>query len=264
MWTITSELHHEKISTDNDEIILNGPPNNLQGHISIQNNQDEKLRIRSLPLIGGKNSFIEGKNNAIKLWSRLNPGETKLHTLQHEVHHSTAPGTYENFINIGGKKRKVKMIVQAFTEIELSPNNFYFENTSPGVKHDAVSTLANLGNVPFQIPDVKHIATLDIDMLCRAFGVGFRVKNKKTLLETFDEVTQNLKENLTDWATISIAESGQIVEPGKSILLHITFTMPKNADPKNDYNGMVRFWDKDISFNVKSISVKSKTKSYGK
>ncbi len=50
MITITSEASHDKIDVIDEEIILNGPPTNLQGHILFENKQDDLLRVKTLAL----------------------------------------------------------------------------------------------------------------------------------------------------------------------------------------------------------------------
>ena len=67
-----------------------------------------------------------------------------------------------------------------------------------------------------------------------------------------DHVTQNLKENLPNWANANVEEAGEILPPGKSMLINLIITMPKDSIAANDYDLLVRFWDIDLSFVFKS------------
>ncbi|MCG2420349.1 hypothetical protein K8089_15090 [Aequorivita sp. F47161] len=259
MKIVSANSHQEKIKIMEKEIVLNGPPSSLQGNIQFENIESDPLRIKTLALVAKNKKQQKGTQDFLRFSFRLRPGEQKQETVNHELPPTTPPGTYESHIMLGEQMHKVKMIVQPTINIEVFPTQFTFQNTAPGTTHVAVLTLINKGNMPFQVPELKHAAMLDMDLLCRAFGKGFREKGKDDLMSTLDEVTRNLKENLTDWVSISVEEHNQIVQPGDSLLLHINFTIPKNAEANRDYDGNFRFWDKDISVVIKSHRETTKT-----
>jgi len=250
MLTVTSEAFHEKLNVEDEEIILNGPPSDLRGHILLSNNNDDSLRVRTLPLIHDTNKGTGSLQ--LRLSCRLKPGEKKMESLLHSVSPQTLPGIYESSLLVGGQQRKVKMIVQSNIEIDVYPSTFTFQDTAPGKTHTAAFTLTNLGNVPFEVPDIKHVAALDMDLLCRAFGFGFRSKGAEGYMPVMDEITKNIQSNLTDWVPAKVEEIGKVLAPGERVTIHLNITLPRNSDPKKDYSGNVRFWDKDIAFVIKS------------
>ena len=265
MITIASDTNQEKIKIMAKEIVLNGPPSNLQGNIQFVNRENDPLRVKTLALVDNnknKKQVVLGNKDFLNFSFRLRPGEQKMERVIHRLPSATPPGTYESHIMLGNEMHKVKMIVQPTIAIGVFPNTFTFQDTTPGKTHIAVITLSNNGNMPFQVPELKHAAVLDMDLLCRAFGKGFREKGKDDLMSTLNEVTRNLKNNLTDWVSISVDEHGQIVQPGESLLLHVNFTLPKNADSRRDYDGNFRFWDKEISVVIKSHRETNKNISY--
>lgn len=265
MITVTSEESHEKISIVGKEIILNGPPSDLQGHILFENKQEDLLRVKNLGLVDkNKKKVTNLGKSSLRLSCRIHPGEQKLETISHQLPATTPPGTYENFLMVGKELHKIKMVVQPTIDIDLHPIHFTLQDSAPGKKHEVVLTLTNVGNIPFQIPDLKHAGSLDMDMFCRAFGFGFRENGSNGFMETMDEVTENIKENLTDWADVSIDEYGKIVEPGESSILTLHLTNPRNSDPKRDYAIDLRFWDKGISLVIKSHIEKTKKARNGK
>lgn len=265
MLTITADTHHEKIKIVDPEIVLNGPPTNLRGSIQVVNNHNNLLRVKTLGMVDkNKKSITDGSKDFLKLHFRLYPGEQKLQTIFHQLPAVTPPGIYENYIMVGDQMHKVKMIVQPTVEIAVFPDEFTFQGTAPGTTHVASMTVTNKGNMPFQVPELKHAAVLDMDILCRAFGRGFREADNENLMSTLDEVARNLKDNLADWVSISVDEAGEMVAPGDSLLLHVNFTLPENAVSKRDYDGNFRFWDKEISVLIKSHNEPKKNSSYEK
>src|SRR5690554_3817481 len=215
MKTVTSESHQEKIRIRDKEIVLNGAPTDLQNNIHFVNQEKEPLRIKTIGLFNGKTKKLEnGGKDFMNFSFRLQPGEQKMETVHHQLPSTTPPGTYESYVELGGQRHKVKMVVQPTIAIDIFPDEFTFQGTAPETTHVATLTLTNKGNLPFQVPELKHAAVLDMDLLCRAFGNGLREKGKEGLMPTLDEVTRNLKDNLTDWVSISVDEKGQIVPPG--------------------------------------------------
>lgn len=253
MLRVTSGAFHEKLSAGTDDIILNGPPDDLRGHIFISNKNNDTLKVKSLPLFHDKKlSKSMGADAALNLSCRLSPGEEKMVEVWHQVSPLTAPGSYENTIMVGGEKRKVKIIVQQQISIDIHPRHFTFTGTAAGTVHTAIFTLTNLGNISFQVPEVKHVAALDMDMLCRAFGMGMRSGGSEGVVQMLDEVTKNMQNNLPDWASARVDENGKVLEPGEKKLVHLHITLPKNSDDKKDYSGNIRFWDQDITYLVKA------------
>lgn len=259
MITVTSDASHDKLTVNDDEIILNGPPANLQGHIHIENRQDDLLRVKTLALVDKNRKPVKDSGrNSIRMACRIRPGEQKLETISHQLPFSTPPGTYNHYLMVGDSLRKVKMVVQPTIDILVYPVFFTLQDSSPGKTHEVTLTITNMGNMPFQIPDLKHAGSLDMDMYCRAFGFGFREKEAKGFMETMDVVTKNVKENLADYAQVKMEKSGSIIKSGDSTTTNVLLTMPKNSDPKRDYEIDLRFWDKEISFVIKSHIEKKK------
>ena len=67
-----------------------------------------------------------------------------------------------------------------------------------------------------------------------------------------DAITKNVRNTLTDWAKLTVQEKGEIIAPGASRLIHLDISLPNNCDANNDYNGSIRFWDKEITYSVKA------------
>lgn len=261
MLRVTSDAFHEKLNTDNEELILNGPPSDLRGHISLHNASEDALSVKTLKVKHAKEQEnILGDSSHLRIGTRLKPGEKKLETITHELPLQTPPGVYESNLIIGGKERKIKMIVQPNIQVNINPYHFSFIGAEPNKKHTAQITITNVGNMLFTIPDVKHVAALDMDLICRALGFALRSKGGEGYEATLDELAKNVHRYLPDWAAAHIEEAGQSLEPGATKIIHLNITMPKNTDAGKDYTGSMRFWNKEISYEVKSERSQSNTK----
>jgi hypothetical protein len=256
MKMLASDIVHEKLHISEDVVVLNGPPSSMTGHIFLSNNDTETLFIKELALSNegaqkGK-SFAKSKPETIQFITSLFPGEERNHFIRHQLPQSTAPGIYENTIELAGKKRKVKFIVQQQMDIHLSPLELHFSEVIPGKSYTAILTITNIGNVPFPIPDIKHVTTLDIDYLCRATSMAMRTKGGEGFTSMMDELTKNVYNDMADWTKVTIKEKGKILASGESSELNFSITLPKNVDTNKDYFGTIRFWNKTISYSFKS------------
>ena len=253
MLTITADTFNERLQLGDDEIILNGPPGQLRGQMLISNKNAEPLRIRSLPLLHDQRmGGVQSQAVSLNVSCRLQPGEKRVQDIWLEIDPQTPPGTYESLLNVGGTTPKLKLVVQPNIEIEIIPSHMAFQGVSAGKTHSAELTLQNMGNVPFQVPEVKHITTLDMDYLCRGLAMAVRDKGMEGFMPVMDELTKNIHRDMVGWSSIHIEESGMIVAPGKRLQLHFTLTLPEDVDPGRDYSGNIRLWDKEITYSIKS------------
>lgn len=253
MITVTANAFHDKLQVGEDEIILNGPPSFLTGHIFLKNNDTDTLFIRDVPM-----SHPEGARRlpqtpeSFKFTTSILAGEEKMHRIRHKLPRTTPPGTYESIIHVGGEEKKLKMIVQPNIEVQLHPLKLHFTGVVPGESYYAQLSFTNNGNMPFKVPDVKHVNTFDENYLCRAASYAMREKGGEGFNAMMDEFTKNVHKDMADWATIKLEESGRTLEPGESIQLHLTLKLPKNVDASRDYFGSVKLWNKTLSYNIKS------------
>lgn len=256
MITVTANAFHEKLQIEEDEIVLNGPPAFLSGYVFLSNSENETLFIRDLPVLKAAGvKAAAPMPQAIRFITSLLPGEQKKHRLRHQLPNTTPPGVYESVVNVGGKEKKLKLIVQQNIEIELNPTDLFFQGVKAGQKYNTLLSCSNIGNVAFAIPDIKHVTMLDADYLCRAASIAMRDKGAEGFSAMMDELTKNVYKDMAGWAIVDIEESGKVLQPGESIQLHFNITLPDNVDPKRDYQGNVRFWNKTISYSIKSHTV---------
>jgi len=253
MITVTAGESHEQVQSNSEEIILNGPPMHLTGNFTLENSTDEIIFIKELPLTAGKSfgSILSAAAN-FPINTALMPGEIRNHFAWFSLNPQTPPGTYEAVVAVGGNEKKVKMIVQENVELELSPSKVSFTGVAPGLVHKTEVLLVNRGNVPVTVPDIKHSTTLDFDFLCRSFSKAIRDKGNEGFMATMDEVTRDIQKDMAGWLQINIAECGQQVKGGTSLLLHFSITLPEKINVRNDYYGDIRLID-DLMLSYKII-----------
>ncbi|AEE52760.1 hypothetical protein [Haliscomenobacter hydrossis] len=246
MIKITSQEQHEQIHCYDDEIILSGPPAKLRGSITLANNLAEAVMVTDLPIKSLSRQVIQ--QAGITINAPLSAGENRRQRLNLSLPTFTAPGTYQHKVFVGGQEKDLTLIVQETLEIELIPANLTFVGIAPGMKHKKEIILVNKGNVAFSIPVVRHNMTLDMDLICRNLTNALKKTPDGDSKATMDEFLKGLKNDLTDWVEVRIAEAGKVLEPGSSIVLHLEFTLPKDINPNREYEGDLRILDQLLSY----------------
>jgi hypothetical protein len=254
MITVTANELYDQVQSQDEEIILNGPPMHLTGNFTLQNNTSEMLFIKELPMRSmaeGKTAFAQQANFPVN--TALNPGEVRNHFAWFSMNPQTSPGVYEAMINVGGNEKRVRMVVQENVELELQPSELFFKGVGPGKEHKAEVLLINRGNVPVNIPDIHHSTTLDMDFLCRSLVMAIREKGQEGYNATMDELTRNIHNDIAGWVEVKIDEAGQQLPEGKSMALHFTFKLPEKIETRRDYFGDIRLID-DLVLSYKIIA----------
>ena len=245
MIKVTHKQHHEHINCREDEIILSGTPSSLHGPVTLHNSSDEHVFIQELPMKNAKNAAgIFPVNTSLK------PGEVRIQNVHYPMDPVTPPGTYNMNVQMGNTNKNVKMIVHESLSIQLSPQKIILVGAEPGKVHTKEVLLSNKGNIAVTVPTIKHNTVTDMDLICRNLSKAIRAKGDEGFDKTMDEFTRNVKKDIGDWVDVSIKEADQVVQPGKSLLLHIDITIPKDVNQNYHYTGDIRIIDKELHYEV--------------
>lgn len=243
MIKVTQKEHHQHIQIDSNEVILSGVPSSLRGLVTIQNSTNEKIFVRDLPLINAQNETL-----AFPVHATLTPYEIKSQHIFYSVDPQTPPGTYELNLQVGGAIKKVKVIVHENLMVQLSPQQVVLVGIEAGLQHNREILFTNKGNIALTIPTIKHNTLTDMDLICRNLSLAVRSNGDDGIEKTLNAFTKGLKKDITDWVDVSIQEAGQVVEPGKTILLHLAITLPTNINKNFHYSGDIRMFDKLVRY----------------
>ena len=245
MIKVTHEQHHHLIASANNEIVLTGPPSSLTGPVMLQNSTDEHVMIRTVPVMNSKQGIT-----SLPLKTSLKPGETRSHNIRYAMNPFTPAGTYEMNVQLGNENKKVKMIVHEHLDVQLSPQSIVLVGMDAGQQHTKEIMLSNRGNIAVTVPTIKHNTLTDMDLVCRNLSKAIRAKGDEGIEKTLDEFTRTVKKDLGDWVDIAIREAGQVIQPGQSLLLHVTISIPNDANKNYHYNGEIRMFDKYIKYTI--------------
>ena len=251
MLTLPQDMQHDKVECKEKEIILSGPPHAVMGYITLENEFDEPVFVPNLTLEKSSSRSVQSLPQAsVALNTVFMARESRRQALSLSILPSTAPGTYQSAVKINGKTKPVTVVIQANLEIELIPNDIVFYGAVPGETTYKEILLANKGNIPVVVPNIKHNTTVDMDLICRNLALALRKDKNCGMQETLDLFIKGLKSDVASWAEISIKEAGTTVKPGETCMLHIGFTLPKDMQSQWLYEGDIRIIDRLLSYKI--------------
>ena len=254
---IVANIHqnHQQLESDDNEVVLTGPPSALQGNLLLGNRSASDVLFITdigLSMESDEAAEIQAQGGKLDVNIALNPRETKHCPLWLRLPPQTEARTYEGKLTVGGKEKPLRIIVQELVSIGVHPNNMHFLGVEPGKAYSAELSITNHGNTPFRIPNIHHNTVVDYDYLCRSLSSAIRDKGQEGFTAMMDEWTRNVQKDMPDWATLHIEEEGAVLDPGATTRLHLKITLPDNVDRQRDYFGYIRLWDQTISYAVKA------------
>ena len=249
MLTFSSRSLDHPVECQEDEIVLTGRPAFLKGHLTLENHTGDTVFVRDLP-IKSQSRSLQNPAESLQVNTAMQPGEVRSQKVLLSLDSRTPPGTYHFQMPIGGRDRAVRVVVQENLAIKINPTKVHLTGVAPGMTHIREIQLSNVGNLPFMVPSIRHNTMLDMDLFCRNFALATRKKAKEGFEVWADALIEGIGEDLADWVDIQIRESGQVVQPGQTISLHVTFTLPKDIDPGRSYEGNIRIHDRSLSYYI--------------
>jgi len=242
----------KQFAATSEEMVFIGPPSNLEGRIALCNTSDEPIHIRKLPLMAkGTEKIKLPEKNEVSISAKLQPNQELETTASFSLDNKTPPGEYQAAINVGDKEHLVKVIVHPNVSVKVTPQKLHFIGAAPKQEHKVKLLFVNEGNVPIQIPSVRHSTVLDADTICRNLSLAVRKSGDEGSEATLDSFVKGIKKDMSGWVELSLDEAMQIVEPGKDLILNLTMKLPEDINKDIDlHKGAFRFLNKIIHYKI--------------
>ncbi|MBK7109847.1 MAG: hypothetical protein IPH61_12140 [Bacteroidetes bacterium] len=256
MLRVDSKKFSKHVTCSENEIILSGPPDELAGYITLNNAMDESVFIKDIALHStdksekNRKASVPNMQNRIQINTALLPQSKKSFEMLHQLDSTTPPGNYEMMMEIGGELKKAKLIVHENLDIQFTPDHLTLSGINAGAVHTREINFVNQGNIPVTIPNIRHNTMLDMDIICRNLSNAVREKGTEGTEATLDSFVNGIKKDMADWVKISIKEAGEVIEPGKNILLHVQIELPKDLQEQRFYEGEIRIFNQLLKYQI--------------
>lgn len=252
MLTSNIDQLHQSIESEEEEIVLAGPPSLLLGTITLRNTGKEQIWVPELPLL------VKQGRKKIKYSLQVNTviaaGTSKIQPLSLQIDPQTPPGVYKGTIAFDQSELPVRLNVEANAEVVLSPDELEVTGKKPGEKHEASIQMQNTGNVTLEVPQPVQEAYIDPDLISRRLGEAIREKGKEGTMPVLDLFVRTLRREMGGTLNVTVREAGQEVKPGKSLDLHLTLELPEEWSGGEDLEVDFEIFDELLNIRVAGSS----------
>lgn len=140
-------------------ILIYGSPGRVQGSLTLQNDSETKLTVRSIPIQAPKlRSRTLEPLQEVRIFSRMYPSQQSRVTLDFPIDPSTPPGTYQATVQIGDQSQPVQIRISENVELEVEPDTVTV-SVQDQKRFEREFVVTNVGNAPVSVGE-KWIAAL--------------------------------------------------------------------------------------------------------
>ena len=242
---------------DDEPLVFYGPPNALRGSIRLQNQSDEKLKLRSIPL---ETDEIRGLTGAplrhLDLAVRLYPGQQIDAPATLQIDPTTPPGTYRGNMQLGDRRQAVVVHVTQIIDLRVEPTSVSFY-TQGEFSFTQDFVIENAGNVPLRIGP-KCLAPL-VDSMEVPLGI------RRSLLKACQsEDKDTLRALLCALAgeqvgNLELTREDITLAPGEKRAAAGTFNLPSNLQSYRRYDADLALYNATLHVEVYTGEMPKKT-----
>lgn len=238
-----------ELAVGDESLVLVGPPDALSGSVMLRNEGEERLVVRGIAVKrGGRSGGLLGSRLAVR--TRLEPGARGLAAVSAALPSTVAPGEYLEHLEVRGKEVPVRLLVQPLVRVEVTPCRLDFVGIEPGLVHRALLVVSNQGNIPVEVPSLRHGMVLEADALCRNLTLALREKGAEGATATLDAFARGLREEMAGWVAFTVEEARQVIAPGESVTVHLSLELPKDVQANRVYEGAFRLLGRLVRYTI--------------
>jgi hypothetical protein len=244
--------------TDAEEpLVLVGPPSGVRGQFRLENRSDQKVIVRAPrmrpalpPGTGKKTAALQtlSEEPMIKRRIIMRPGQSKPIPVALTLDPRTPPGTYHAELDINGQQRMVVMHVTEDVSLSIEPETLVLAS-KPGEKVKKRVIFTNNGNVAISVRSLGTVV-LDEELVhCRALrgvltDVGDTAEGLDDILSALAKRYRKLYETLV----LKVSNTSVTVEPGQTVAVDLTITLPEKLEPRSRYTGYAAISTSTLNF----------------
>jgi hypothetical protein len=207
-----------------EEIMLSGPPHKTAAFVRLDPPESAVVPI-TMDLAGTRGVYR----------AYVTPFGHGTSEVRLELPRATPPGTYRGQASLGGKRLGVLVDVEAVVRIGVQPKRTALAG-EPGSRQEFRISVANGGNVPFDVPKAGSFDLDDAEGYGRALGRSLR----STLAQgehRVDRLFEEIRTGHGGEARVTVVTGAGPLEPGESRALACLLDVPSALRVGHSYRG---------------------------
>lgn len=241
--------------------IFGGVPPICAGDLELINASDEKVKVRTIPVIGYKDSAASKFGLAeLMVGVRLAPRDRTRARAHFILDPHTPPGTYTADISCGSQREPVVVHVWEKQSLRISPDEIRLR----GAGGDLLSTLiliTNEGNVTETMRDLALVFLEERNWVGRSLVYALRETGAEEGHQAYlDRLTREMRVTLARPARITRRSDDSELRPGETREVELEIALPAELIKGRAYFGQIPFMSGELFFEVECNGAQNSTK----
>jgi hypothetical protein len=237
-----------------DELFFCGQPPFCLGQIDLRNHTAEKVKIKRLPISGLDLQTLRGTElNELRVFARLEPGESQVLPAQLLVHPQTKPGTYSGTVRFGDTERPVIVEVLESWDLAVAPNRVSLKVRN-GERLSRTIVIRNVGNMPYTLRRASFLRLFQEGGVHTSIFEALKAGGREGYEKVLDEFMKRMSEKEVEPAKIRISSEHSVIEPGSSVQAELEITLPAELKRNHLYLGHVSFENAELVIDLEVLN----------
>jgi hypothetical protein len=241
--------------------IFGGAPPICVGDLELINASDEKVKVRTIPVVGYEDSAVSNFGLAeLRVGVRLAPRDRTRARAYFFLDPHAPPGTYSADLSCGSQREPVVVHVWEKQSLRVDPDEIRLR----GAGGDVLTTLVvitNEGNVTETMRDLALVFLEERNWVGRSLVHALReIKAEEGHQAYFDRLVRELRVTLARPARVTLRSDDSELRPGETREVELEIALPAELVKGRTYFGQTPFMSGELFFEVECIGAKTSTK----
>ena len=241
--------------------IFSGVPPVLTGEIDLSNPSDEKIKVRSIPVVRQERGSAKSITlNELRVGARLAPKQRMRASAHILIDPSTPPGSYSAEVSLGTDSRPIVAHVFENGDIQVDPPRIRLRGAAGDVLSSLV-VVSNRGNVAETLRDVALVFLEERSWVGRSLVYALRDVDEADDHGTYlDRLLHEMKSSIARPAKVSVSADRDVLRPGETAEVRVEIALPGELIKGRTYIGSTPLMSGQLSFEIEANGSINSTK----
>ncbi len=241
--------------------IFGGVPPICVGDLELINSSDEKVKVRTIPVVGYEDSAVSNFGLAeLRVGVRLAPRDRTRARAYFSLHPHTPPGTYTADLSCGSQRERVVVHVREKPSLRLDPDEIHLRGAGGDVL-SALVVVTNEGNVTETMRDLALVFLEERNWVGRSLVQALRDTKTEAGHQAFlDRLVRELRATMARPARVTIRGDDSELRPGETREIELMTELPAELIKGRTYFGQTPFMSSELFFEVECNGARNSTK----